>query len=433
MAFRSARENTDDSASDHSSAALRSDSSDATTGDRAGGRQHSGSVHEQYDTPQYPRQWRKQLMRREKQYGAARVSQWASEGMPVESMGSPAEMDAVREQQADHSAAVPDSIAQDNEVSLYRSKTAQHETGPAGDTGLSGVSETVRDVISSPGTDLDSDVKSNLEENLGRELDHVQVHTGPKAQHACEEVNARAFTVGNHIAFGPGEYDPGSPEGQHLIAHEVVHTLQQPDAPMSMMPKAEVAMEIDPDPQAEREADEVAERVVKGDQVGIDSMWNADVHVQRSVKSKLSGGMSAVKESLTSDDADNEASEFIDLDGGDLSETVGALVENQKQIIGTLQGQGRSAIDKIGEATGKGVVGGTVGLGVAAMGMGPVAAAIAGGAMADVGKTLYGDAYQKGTTAISEVDLDAIADKVKARISGTGHGGETVAGEGGHV
>ncbi|NGM70804.1 DUF4157 domain-containing protein, partial [Natronolimnobius sp. AArcel1] len=34
-------------------------------------------------------------------------------------------------------------------------------------------------------------------------MDHVRVHTGPTAQQACEAVNARAFTVGNHIAFGP--------------------------------------------------------------------------------------------------------------------------------------------------------------------------------------------------------------------------------------
>uniref|UniRef100_UPI0006778653 eCIS core domain-containing protein n=1 Tax=Natrialba magadii TaxID=13769 RepID=UPI0006778653 len=74
-----------------------------------------------------------------------------------------------------------------------------------------------------------------------------------------------AFT----LVFNSGEYDPESPEGQHLIAHEVVHTLQQPDAPISMMPKTEVEMEVDPDPAAEREADEIAGQVMRGWEAGL--------------------------------------------------------------------------------------------------------------------------------------------------------------------
>jgi len=130
------------------------------------------------------------------------------------------------------------------------------------------------------GTDLIT--TSDLEGRLDASLDHVQFHTGPTAQRACEEVNARAFAVGNHIAFGPGEYDPASPEGQHLLAHEVVHTLQQPDAPISMMPKTELEMEIDPDPAAEREADEVAGQVMRGWETGLrGELADTEMHVQR--------------------------------------------------------------------------------------------------------------------------------------------------------
>jgi len=55
---------------------------------------------------------------------------------------------------------------------------------------------------------------------------NIQVHTGSSAAAACESVNARVFTVGNHIAFNTGEYDPGSPEGQHVLAHELAHVRQ---------------------------------------------------------------------------------------------------------------------------------------------------------------------------------------------------------------
>jgi murein DD-endopeptidase MepM/ murein hydrolase activator NlpD len=38
---------------------------------------------------------------------------------------------------------------------------------------------------------------------------------------------ARAFTVGDHIVVGAGEYAPGTYSGQHLIAHELAHVVQQ--------------------------------------------------------------------------------------------------------------------------------------------------------------------------------------------------------------
>ena len=52
---------------------------------------------------------------------------------------------------------------------------------------------------------------------------------GPQRQAAaaCEDINARAFTVGNHVAFNRGEYAPDSPDGQHVIAHELAHVRQQ--------------------------------------------------------------------------------------------------------------------------------------------------------------------------------------------------------------
>ena len=44
-------------------------------------------------------------------------------------------------------------------------------------------------------------------------------------------VSARAFTVGSDIFFAPGEYQPGTRDGDELIAHEVAHVVQQRGAP----------------------------------------------------------------------------------------------------------------------------------------------------------------------------------------------------------
>src|SRR5678815_5609432 len=41
----------------------------------------------------------------------------------------------------------------------------------------------------------------------------------------CE--GARAFTKGHDIIFGAGEYQPGTRDGRHLLAHELAHSVQQ--------------------------------------------------------------------------------------------------------------------------------------------------------------------------------------------------------------
>jgi hypothetical protein len=53
------------------------------------------------------------------------------------------------------------------------------------------------------------------------------VHTGKEAAETSRALNARAFTVGRHIAFGEGAFSPGTAEGKKLLAHELTHVLQQ--------------------------------------------------------------------------------------------------------------------------------------------------------------------------------------------------------------
>jgi hypothetical protein len=53
------------------------------------------------------------------------------------------------------------------------------------------------------------------------------VHEGVEAAQAADSVGARAFAVGRHLVFGPGEYAPQRPAGERLLAHELAHALQQ--------------------------------------------------------------------------------------------------------------------------------------------------------------------------------------------------------------
>lgn len=64
-------------------------------------------------------------------------------------------------------------------------------------------------------------------DRFGHDFSHVRIHNDSRAHHSAERFNAKAYTTGNHIAFGSGQYQPGSTEGRHLMAHELTHVVQQ--------------------------------------------------------------------------------------------------------------------------------------------------------------------------------------------------------------
>jgi lipoprotein-anchoring transpeptidase ErfK/SrfK len=67
-------------------------------------------------------------------------------------------------------------------------------------------------------------VSRTLGRRLGADFGSVRVHIdAPSAR----DVHAHAYTVGEHLVFDAGRYEPGSQRGQHLIAHELTHVLQQ--------------------------------------------------------------------------------------------------------------------------------------------------------------------------------------------------------------
>lgn len=99
-----------------------------------------------------------------------------------------------------------------------------------------------------------------MESRFGRDFSHVRVHADDHAAASAEAINARAYTVGNDIVFGRGEYRPSDTAGQRLLAHELAHTVQQAHL-SDAAPQAK--LEIGPaDTPLEREADRVAQQVM---------------------------------------------------------------------------------------------------------------------------------------------------------------------------
>ena len=86
-------------------------------------------------------------------------------------------------------------------------------------------------VLARPGRPLGPDARVGMERRFGRDLGAVRVHTDDRAAEAADAVGAAAFTVGSHVVFGRDRYRPGRADGRRLLAHELVHVLQQQAAP----------------------------------------------------------------------------------------------------------------------------------------------------------------------------------------------------------
>jgi outer membrane protein OmpA-like peptidoglycan-associated protein len=77
------------------------------------------------------------------------------------------------------------------------------------------------------GHPLSSGERAFFEPRFGRNFDDVRIHNDSSAAESARMVNARAFTRGHDVVMGAGAYTPGTHDGQHLLAHELTHVVQQ--------------------------------------------------------------------------------------------------------------------------------------------------------------------------------------------------------------
>jgi len=89
------------------------------------------------------------------------------------------------------------------------------------------VPESVHRVISSPGRPLDAPLRRDMEQSFGQDFSQVRVHLDGAAAQSARDVQAAAYTAGNQVVFESGQFDPGSRDGRHLLAHELAHVVQQ--------------------------------------------------------------------------------------------------------------------------------------------------------------------------------------------------------------
>ena len=91
----------------------------------------------------------------------------------------------------------------------------------------SDVQSIVHEVLHSSGEPLNSVIRNYFEPRFGHDFSQVQVHADTKAAASAQAENALAYTVGQDIVFGAGQYKPEASAGRSLLAHELAHVVQQ--------------------------------------------------------------------------------------------------------------------------------------------------------------------------------------------------------------
>ena len=155
-----------------------------------------------------------------------------------------------------------------------KKKKASLQRSPFASQAPSAAPPIVHDVLRTPGQPLDPAARRKMETRFGRDFSAVRVHADSRASESAEAVRALAYTVGSHVVFGAGRYQPGSPWGARLLAHELTHVVQQRGAEASVQRhsiSAEPSLAIGPENDAaEREAERASKSVDEGGSASVD-------------------------------------------------------------------------------------------------------------------------------------------------------------------
>lgn len=83
------------------------------------------------------------------------------------------------------------------------------------------------------GEPLPEALRLDMEQRFQANFSRVRIHRDSRAAQASRGLGAAAFTIGNQIHFGAGQFNPESAAGRELLAHELTHTIQQGAAPQA--------------------------------------------------------------------------------------------------------------------------------------------------------------------------------------------------------
>jgi hypothetical protein len=85
----------------------------------------------------------------------------------------------------------------------------------------------VQNVLRSSGHAFDAAARADFESRFGLDFSRVRIHSDAHAAKSAHEIGALAYTVGSHVVFADGLYQPTTLPGRRLLAHELAHVAQQ--------------------------------------------------------------------------------------------------------------------------------------------------------------------------------------------------------------
>ena len=147
---------------------------------------------------------------------------------------------------------------------------ARRQAKTSGTTPATALPGTINQVVSGSGRPLDAATRQPMEAAFGHDFARVRVHADERAGRSAADIDARAYTVGNHIVFGAGEHRPESPDGRRLLAHELAHVVQQSRGDTAVASEAHL----------EREADRAADDAIRGERAHVSGRASDGVHRQ---------------------------------------------------------------------------------------------------------------------------------------------------------
>lgn len=112
------------------------------------------------------------------------------------------------------------------------------------------------------------ELRSHLEPLFNHHFGDVRIYSDAAAAGVADSLHAKAFTVGQDIAFAAGRYDPHTSQGQRLLMHELAHTVQQRHATPNNRGALEVSQRDDP---LERNANAMISSLGGGSQMPVAS------------------------------------------------------------------------------------------------------------------------------------------------------------------
>ena len=105
------------------------------------------------------------------------------------------------------------------------------------------------------GSNLSQRTQQEMDSSFGANFSNVKIHTDSQAIQMNQQLGAHAFTNGNDIYFNEGKYNPETPSGKHLLAHELTHTIQQGASSTSIQKFAPEAKTVTPETAGEKPND----------------------------------------------------------------------------------------------------------------------------------------------------------------------------------